>query len=397
MGVELLKVPVSVAPSGNPLIFKVRAGNYTVPGHRLSAQIFIETVADSDTFHALPLMNLDPDSSGIADIDVSKILHRRMYIDIPDFENVSITRLTHSTLRYKIQFKEIYSETEVTKDTSIFTAIKSRLNYYNYPLETLDNYITQGKNYLSHSTDVINTIVGSIHYLVLLVKHPDIYNVKIAATYSDNSIINRTIGSFTTVTNNNVYSIPAGLKHRDLAIPGKVLKSYEIWVEDNNNQIVFRKIKFIVSRFHQAKRCFLFSNLLGGIDTIITESQSDSIKVERDTFTKYLPIDYQTSDKNITTIVTDYSNIFEANTGYITRKQAELCKELSISETVYLVGQRSFIAINIDKATFDIADDKEDLFSFKFKYSPAFEKDLILLSSGTSESYSDNDYSDDYE
>ena len=61
------------------------------------------------------------------------------------------------------------------------------------------------------------------------------------------------------------------------------------------------------------------------------------------------------------------------------------------------MGKKSFIAINIDKGTFDIANDKEDLQSFTFKYSPAFEKDLIFLSVGPSESYSDNDYNEDYD
>ena len=71
MGVELLKIPAKLAPSGNPMNFKVRAGNYAISGHRLTAQIQIETVPDSGIFHALPVMNLDPDETGVADLDVA--------------------------------------------------------------------------------------------------------------------------------------------------------------------------------------------------------------------------------------------------------------------------------------------------------------------------------------
>ena len=395
MGVELLKVPVELAPSGNPLNFKVRAGNYTVEGHRLTAQIFIETVPDSGAFTALPIMHLDPDETGIADLDVSTILNRRMYTDLPVFENTSTVRLLHSTLRYKLLFKEEYSNSVATKETSIFTAIKCRLNYYNYPLETLKEYVIQGKNYLSHHPDVIETIPGSIHYLVCLALEPTMYTIKLIATYSDGSQVSKTLSTFTTTTKYNVFAIPAGLRHLNLAVTGKQLLDYTIWIEDTDG-IAFRKIKYLVSRSRLQNRCFLFFNILGGIDTIITGSQSDSIKVERETFLSYLNPDFKASDRNILTSVSNYSNNFETTTGYISRKMVELCKEFAISESAYLVGKRSFIAINIEKATFDIANDNDDLYSFKFKYSPAFSRDIFLLSKGAEESYS-NDYNEDYE
>lgn len=72
-------------------------------------------------------------------------------------------------------------------------------------------------------------------------------------------------------------------------------------------------------------------------------------------------MDYKANSYNITTFVSGYTNIFEASTRYISRKLAEVCKEMAISETVFLVGMKSFIAVNIDKGTFDIANDKEDL------------------------------------
>ena len=95
MGVELLKIPAKLAPSGNPMNFKVRAGNYAISGHRLTAQIQIETVPDSGIFHALPVMNLDPDETGVADLDVSTIIHRRMQTELnPRFVTRSYSRNT---------------------------------------------------------------------------------------------------------------------------------------------------------------------------------------------------------------------------------------------------------------------------------------------------------------
>ena len=112
MGVELLKIPAKLAPSGNPMNFKVRAGNYAISGHRLTAQIQIETVPDSGIFHALPVMNLDPDETGVADLDVSTIIHRRMQTELPAFEDSRVTRLLKSTLRYKVLFSEYYGNNQ---------------------------------------------------------------------------------------------------------------------------------------------------------------------------------------------------------------------------------------------------------------------------------------------
>lgn len=397
MGVELLKIPAKLAPSGNPMNFKVRAGNYAISGHRLTAQIQIETVPDSGIFHALPVMNLDPDETGVADLDVSTIIHRRMQTELPAFEDSRVTRLLKSTLRYKVLFSEYYGNQSAMKETSILTAMKCRLNFYNYPLETIEDYIIQGKNYLSHRPETIDTHPGEIHYLVVLTLFPDTYTTKLSARYSDGTENTIDLHTFTSVTEYNVFAIPSGLKHLNLAKTGISLVSYTIWVENSSHEIAFKKITFNVFPGNPANRCFLFGNLLGGIDTIITENQSDSLKVEREAFQKYLPMDYKANSYNITTFVSGYTNIFEASTGYISRKLAEVCKEMAISETVFLVGKKSFIAINIDKGTFDIANDKEDLQSFTFKYSPAFEKDLIFLSIGASESYSDNDYNEDYD
>lgn len=397
MGVELLKIPAKLAPSGNPMNFKVRAGNYAIEGHQLTAQIQIETVPDSGIFHALPVMNLDPDETGVADLDVSTIIHRRMQTELPAFEDSRVTRLLKSTIRYKVLFSEYYGEQSATKETSILTAIKCRLNFYNYPLETIEDYVVQGKNYLSHRPEIIETRPGEIHYLVVLALYTDTYTVKLSALYTDGSEDTIDLHTFTPVTEYNVFAIPSGLKHLNLAKPGVSLVSYTIWVENSSNEIAFKKVTFKVFPYNPANRCFLFGNLLGGIDTVITESQSDSLKVERETFQKYLPMNYKANCYNITTFVSGYTNIFEASTGYISRKLAEVCKEMAISETVFLVGMKSFIAVNIDKGTFDIANDKEDLQSFSFKYSPAFEKDLIFLSVGASESYSDNDYNEDYD
>lgn len=217
-------------------------------------------------------MNLDPDETGVADLDVSTIIHRRMRTELPAFEDSRVTRLLKSTIRYKVLFSEYHGEQSATKETSILTAIKCRLNFYNYPLETIEDYVVQGKNYLSHRPEVIETRPGEIHYLVALTLYPDTYTTKLSALYTDGSEDTLDLHTFTPVTEYNVFAIPSGLKHLNLAKTGVSLVSYTIWVENSSHEIAFKKVTFYVFPYNPANRCFLFGNLLGGIDTVITES-----------------------------------------------------------------------------------------------------------------------------
>lgn len=100
-----------------------------------------------------------------------------------------------------------------------------------------------------------------------LTLYPDTYTTKLSALYTDGSEDTLDLHTFTPVTEYNVFAIPSGLKHLNLAKTGVSLVSYTIWVENSSHEIAFKKITFYVFPYNPANRCFLFGNLLGGIGT----------------------------------------------------------------------------------------------------------------------------------
>lgn len=395
MGVELIQVPDTLSSSGNKIYFKVRAGNYTAKDHSLTAVIYVENTPNSNIFTSLPEMNLDTDDSGYADIDISRIIHRRMKTEIPDINNTQVLQLLKLSLRFKIIFTESWSQQTASKETSIFTAIRSRINYSLYPSQKITDWLTE-KNYLTQAGNLIETYPESIHYLTCIFKTPGKYIFKLTAHYNDQTHIEQILSTQEVLFANCAYIIPAGLKHRNLAIANKILTQYDIEVTDEANNTIFKKITFQV--IYKSRKCLIYVNRLGGIDTFFIEKQSNTLKIEKENYLQYLPDNYVTSDANMLSETTEITDLYEANSGYISRTQQELSKELLISDYVFLATAKSFVAVNIEKGSFNLYNDTDDIYYTKFKYSPRLAGDFLLSANKFIKSYSVNDYNNnDYE
>lgn len=72
-----------------------------------------------------------------------------------------------------------------------------------------------------------------------------------------------------------------------------------------------KRMTYDVVRIVKAHKPILYLNRLGGIDCIIVSEISNSIKTDKET--------YQRDNSYAQGIITDYSEIFEVTTGYITR------------------------------------------------------------------------------
>lgn len=395
MGVELIQVPEALSSSGNKIYFKVRAGNYAATDHRLTVVIWVENTPNSNTFTSLPEMNLDTDNGGYADIDIARIIYRRMKNEIPDINNSQVHQLLKLTLRFKLIFTETWNGQTATKETSIFTSVRSRINFNLYPFQKIADWLTE-KNYLTQSDSLIETYPGSIHYLTCLFKTPGKYIFKLRAYYNDQTQVEQILSTQEVLFANCAYIIPAGLRHRNLAIANKTLTKYEILVTDETNNIIFKKVTFQVT--YESRKCLIYVNRLGGIDTFFIEKQTNTLKIEKENYLQYLPENYSGSDANILSDTTEIIDSYEANSGYISRKQQELSKELLISDSVSLVTTHSFVAVNIEKGSFNLYSDSDDLYYTKFKYNPRLSGDFLLPVNRSISSYSINDYNNnDYE
>lgn len=386
MGVAVIIAPKSLSPSGNQIYYKVRADKHATSDHRLIAIIHLETSPGSNVFTQLPEMNLDTDNQGYADIEISRIIHRRMSIEIPSFITTQALITNSLTLRFKVLFIEYWSGQSARKESSISTAIHAKVNNHT-PNKVLSN------RYLSYFPVKIDTYIGSIHYLTALFAEGGLYTARLAAFYSDGTINNHIISTIDVNGVNKVYIIPTGLQHRNLALPGKTLTHYTVQLSSYHDVIVFPKITYKVNP--QKKKCIIYTNRLGGIDTFFIEKEKNSLKVERENYLKPLQSGFFPTDCDTISLTTSTTDTYEIGSGYITRKLQELYKELLISDKVFLVHQNNFLSINIDKGTFSLHDDGDDIYFIDFKMTLGFSSDM-LETHNNQESYS-ADYDHSYE
>lgn len=351
---KIEKTPSVLSTSGNPIVFTlyVPAHTSTLTGFRLQAEINL--VYQEKTFK-LPLLNLHIGSNGRVSLDISRLLHDKMSINIPSTIKYAVSLSTSNKLQYKVIFRATWDDGYLTAESQTLEAFRATMPSTTQVL-FLD-YIRLGKNYLSFTPTRVDTISNALHYLHFLAIEANTYIVKINARYRSGRT--RNIQAFTFQAQKyDVFVIPAGLKHIPFLDDYGDLFDYSVWIENTQGEIVGKKIYFEIKSQTLPSRCILFENMLGGIDAIVAYKQKDSLKIERE--------EYQIGS-SILSDTTAISNSLEYTSGNITRAMAELYKDFLQSDRVWLVTENNCYPIVIEKGTFTIIDETSDLYAISFK------------------------------
>ncbi|MEG2228156.1 MAG: hypothetical protein RRY39_06625 [Odoribacter sp.] len=369
MAITILQTPPDLSPSGNPICFRVKTTVHG-SGDRLSARVLVESPSDPGVFSPLPLLNLYPDVNGLADIDISRLLHDRMSPALPDIASGAIRQAVGNMVRYKIVFSEHPSLSAPTDvESSVYVAIHARLNADQISSIQFYEYIDLCNHYLSLFPACQETTFDGIHYLYFLdrsVFKP--YKVKATVITRSGQHRDYTIGSFTTTDRAySVHIIPVGLRHISFLNDQNDMASYSVWVEDGTGREVGGRVYFTLRSSVCQYEYFLFENAMGGMDTLLSSRLKDTLKVDRE--------EYNLST-NILSRTTDYTNTIESGSGYVSKKITEMFKYMMISNNVFLAAA-VLLPILLEKGSFTVIDERSDLYFVNFKYKPANEKDLL--------------------
>lgn len=361
MAITIKKQPADLSASGNRMYFLVHTDRTNTINYKMTAQIHIIESDGSST--ALPLMRLYPNAAGDADIDISKIIDNRLRPEFPKLSEIGFSKLNGFTLRYKIVFTEEGDYVPINSaESDILTAMKGKLSGTQTPVEFIrqNDFLTNSGNF--------ETVADGIHYLVALILEPGSYLVNAGFTYADNSVNNVSIGRITTTKQYEIFAIPTGPKQ----LNAEGVQRYSVWLSGGKMQE--KRIVYNVVRITKSHRSVLYLNRTGGIDHMIVSEMSDTLKTEKEY--------YQKDDYSALAVTTDYDEIFEVTTGYITREIAGISKELLLSDIVCTVDNNALVPINIEKGTFKLYTANDDLQSYSFKYTFA-DLNHHLLSSGS--------------
>lgn len=360
MAVIIESQPDGLSASKNRLYFVVRSDKGMYSSCELTAQVFIGITGDS--WEELPIMKLYPTGNGKADVDVSRMIDGRMNPVFPTLSDAGMIKLSGFTLRFKVTFRESYNGTESEVTSQIITVVKGK-----FPRQQTVTAFVKSGNYLTNGGNIYETVENSVHYLTALFLTAGNYTVNLKAITVDGILTERVIGDITTTGGNEVYAIPVGLKHLSFERP---VEQYAISVENSSGIPALNEVTFRVRRMVKRYRSMVYLNVLGGIDTLIITDMSETMKTERES--------YRADGLRLLSVLTDYTDTFEATTGYITTDAAKQCRELVISDRVYVEHRNSLIAVNIEKGSYKLFTEADDLQALTLKYSFA-EQDYPVL------------------
>ena len=363
MAITIEKQPELISASGNRLYFVVSSDKAGYSGYNLTAKVII---AGNGTETQLPAMKLYPNGDGRADLEVGKIIDNRLIPVFPDVAVKGITKLEGVTLMFKVVFTESYSGTTNQAESSYITALKGK-----FPEKQSVTAFVQAGNFLTNGGNMLETVTDGVHYLTALFLTTGSFSVKLKTLSEDGKAEYRTIGSINPAKAYEVYAIPCGLKH--LAFT-KQPDQYSVYVQNSSGITILKEITFNVRRMVKKYRSMLYLNVVGGIDTLVVTDQSETMKTEKES--------YRTENLWLSSELTDYTDTFEATTGYVSEEAVKLCRELLISDHVYLTHAENLMPINIEKGTFKLFVENEDLQSLSLKYTFADQDYPVLNDDG---------------
>lgn len=355
---EIVNKPAVFSTSGNPMVFVLRVPEYNKPKFRLKAEIVVYYFALQYTVPALELFS---DESGSVRVDVSKILHHLPSVELPSDLSGGFFVSDKCKISYTVKFSATWDNGYQNLESEMMTAFRATMP----PSSQLSllEYLSVGKNYLSFTPDVVDTVKNGVHYFYFMnTGNQANFTVKIRARYKDNSAREISAIRFS-VAKYGVCILPVGLFHYGFLLEWGELSDYSVWVENDLGEIAGKPIRFVLRSFELPCRCVLFENSIGGFDTAIVFLQKDTLKIEREE---------SSAGGLISSDVVDIENTKECTSGYIPNRMVALFRELLVSQRAYFCEGTKLEPVNLLKGSFSLREYTSDLNSIELKVCPAF-------------------------
>lgn len=369
------------------------------------AKLSVENLSKKGTYISIPEFRLDADGNQLFTIYLGDMLKRIFinHFDLPNFEMDDPSKALVSQLQYKIDLQEMDGSNQLaTLTIGPLKAIKGKVNNADHPEFDLRQWLNSTKSFLTNQPRRIHTYLGAKHYLYWLNPLPGSSTVRVKMEGITTDAANPTISYLSapyTLQQDEVLLVPV----TDLLMQQPGANSVmQLAVSVVTGSVVLAgEQQYLFSRKRMFARAFIFQNRFGVFDTITTQFQENTVKVEKDENRRMLTPGYSRYVGDMSSDEAEIEDIFTAETGPIPAAMAAHFKELVSSGSVFLQKDDRFVRIWIDKGSFNLTDDADELQNVKFKYKPAFAGDMlntqIRLPEAPHEDYSNEYLKTDYQ
>lgn len=207
-----------------------------------------------------------------------------------------------------------------------------------------------------------------LSFLMNISPKPSQVRLRVQTYLSDGTTSVSTVKSLENVSLNVIVLCPVSVQA--LALADSVVK-YDVWLSDEQNRRLSEVRTYLVDRLYRTnERHILFSNSLGGFDTLrCIGKATETLKVTQ-TFAQRDDAQKGLDWLEMVVINTEGKRELSVSTGFFkSKQQLEYLDELMLSDEIYLITDKGHVPMKRDTATLINVEDNVDVKARSFSFT----------------------------
>lgn len=382
--ITLLERPYEVCFSRNPVVYKLQTDTaLSTSGLKIDVRLLFRKFGANDFIQQIAI-SLVPDSSGIAEIDFSKVLDSLVDYSLPNITNGLPERAFDQVGEFYVEYREITTAAPNPSwitDSSTIRVVKGGLPHEKW----------QGPNYFINNNGVLTwqktgRLIGPTEkawysYLHLGTNNQANVAAKVNLYFTDGSVQTNAVTinlPDTAVPKYGIYRIPVGaqLALADLQ-PAKTIHYYTVRIAADSLNLTV-EFKYIIDyRANYSKTTLYYINSLGGLDSIrLLGELGKKVGYDRQFTEKTLGGRYY-STTEIATMQENIKNIeqvtYSGSVGLMDDEdQYDRIRDLMISTKVQMIKFNRWAPVLVTTNSVDMGTNSDPIKDFPVDFTPGY-------------------------
>lgn len=392
-------VPISynVQPFESPATHELGTDPSNKPNFRIYCEVYIESkkgLADyalAGTLAASPINTTD--TNGRVIFEISEILDAYLETDLPPISAYSGISLAQTGVKgFYLRLYETWGAVPLPASpitTDVYNALKAGLSfltasgndvYTNWiKYQETPNVITKPLTWRDEKTLATKEELSWLYFLAADTALN--YKLKKTAYYTDGSsqtLISHTVAS---AFRYDVIIFPLGYTQLSIGDinPLKTVEYYTVQVLRITGDTINVPSSFPITIYmdpinHVKQRTFIFSNSLGGFDTLVaTGLKERKTNIQSNVGSVYSYKGYNQMEGKKQVFHTSKENTVKINIGYKGRQHQQFLDEFALAKRKFEIVNGKLIPIILETKSYKSFDEKEEPNDIEFEYSYAFD------------------------
>jgi len=311
------------------------------------------------------------------DFDIETILDGKVSYCPPSLKTNDIQLCPTLTVPFKVR-SYVDKNNEIIEGTDLISGasfcLKAGLNaddYAGWKDVFFTTYFDENLPFLTNQgneKEISRIQPEYLYFLVNFLPKPTSLKLRITLYFNDGTEDTFTIKTLSSVEQYSVYSLAVGFSNLNLESYENIIKkvvNYDVWVSNQDNKRLSEVRSFYIDeRFYRNSRYLIFSNSLGGYDTIRTTGISkDTLKIVRQSGERELESNYLPSSSDIFITGIEGRPELSVNTGFLDADMTAYLSEILLSEDVYVLSKDGLVPVMLVDDALITNEDNVDLTS----------------------------------